>query len=74
MSVDLNAVFSLSLSEKIQLVEDLWDDIAASTETIPLSESQKEQLAHARENLRKHPESGMSWEAVKRSILERHGR
>jgi len=35
---------SLALSEKLLLVEDLWDSIAASNSELPMPEWQKEEL------------------------------
>jgi hypothetical protein len=34
-SPNITSVFDLSPSEKLQLVEDLWDDLAATPEQIP---------------------------------------
>jgi len=34
----------LSVSERIQLVEDIWDSIAAVPDSVPLTEEQKEEL------------------------------
>jgi len=34
------SVFDLSPSEKLQLVEDLWDDLAAQPEVVPVHDCQ----------------------------------
>ena len=36
------SVFNLSPSEKLQLVEDLWDDLASTPEDVPMHDWQKE--------------------------------
>ncbi len=36
-----SAIFELSLEEKLDLVQDLWDHIAESHAEIPLTEAQK---------------------------------
>jgi putative addiction module component (TIGR02574 family) len=74
MISDEGSVFDLSPSEKLQLVEDLWDDLAATTETIPIHEWQKEELIRRNANLAKNRGSGLSWEEVKRRVRSRHGR
>jgi putative addiction module component (TIGR02574 family) len=61
-------VFDLSPSEKLQLVEDLWDDLASTPEAIPIHEWQKEELARRKANLARNPASGMTWEKVKKRI------
>jgi len=39
------SIFDLSPSEKLQLVEDLWDDLASTPESVPVHEWQKQELA-----------------------------
>jgi putative addiction module component (TIGR02574 family) len=68
------SVFDLSPSEKLQLVQDLWDDLASTPESVPVQEWQKQELALRKANLMKNPAAGLSWEAVKRGIRGRHGR
>ncbi len=67
-------VFDLTPSEKLQLVEDLWDDLAAVPEEVPVHDWQKEELGRRKANLLKDPGSGLSWEEVKRRIRSRYGR
>jgi putative addiction module component (TIGR02574 family) len=68
------SVFDLSPSEKLQLVEDLWDDLAASPETVPVHDWQKEELARRKANLLNNPASGLSWDEVKQRVRSRYGR
>ena len=69
-----DSIFDLSPSEKLQIVEDLWDDLAANAGDIPVHDCQKEELARRQANLTKNPGSGLTWEEVKRRIRNRHGR
>jgi putative addiction module component (TIGR02574 family) len=66
------SVFDLSVSEKLQLVEDLWDDIAGTPESVPVYEWQKEEIARRKANLLKAPTTGMTWEEVQRRVRERY--
>lgn len=68
------SVFELSPSEKLQLVEDLWDDLAAIPEDVPVHEWQKVELTRRKENLRLNPAAALPWEEVKRRIRTRYGR
>jgi putative addiction module component (TIGR02574 family) len=36
MTRDAQSVFDLSPAEKLQLVEDLWEDLAATPEAVPV--------------------------------------
>jgi putative addiction module component (TIGR02574 family) len=74
MNTQDGSIFNLSPAEKLQLVEDLWDDLAASPEDVPIHEWQKEELARRKANLLKNPASGLSWEEVKRRVRSRYGR
>ncbi len=69
-----NSIFDLSPPEKLQLVEDLWDDLAATPADVPIHDWQKEELARRKANLMSKPASGLSWEEVKVGIRNRYGR
>ena len=68
------SIFDLSRSEKLQLVQDLWDELAATPEEVPVHDWQKQELARRKANLLKNPASGLAWEGVKRRVRERFGR
>ena len=68
------SIFDLSPSEKLQLVQDLWDDLAATPEAVPVHDWLKQELARRKTNLLKNPASGMGWEEVKRRVRGRYGR
>ena len=74
MSPNAVSVFDLSPTEELQLVEDLWDDLAASTTAVPVHEWQKEELARRKANLMNNPASGLSWDEVKQRVRTRYGR
>jgi putative addiction module component (TIGR02574 family) len=65
------SIFDLSPSEKLQLVEDLWDDLAASPEAVPVHDWQKQELARRKANLLKNPASASTWEDVRRRVRGR---
>jgi putative addiction module component (TIGR02574 family) len=68
------SIFDLSPAEKLQLVEDLWDDLAATPETVPVHQWQKDELERRKANLTKNPGSGLPWEEVKRRVRSLQGR
>ena len=74
MNANGESIFDLSPSEKLQLVEDLWDDLAAVPEEIPVHGWQKDELARRKANLMKNAAAGLSWEEIKRKVRSRHGR
>ena len=68
------SIFDLSPSEKLQLVEDLWDDLASAPEAIPVHDWQKQELARRKLNLLKNPALSLPWEEVKGRIRARYAR
>jgi len=68
------SIFDLSPSEKLQLVEGVWDDLAAAPEAIPVHDWQKQELARRKLNLLKNPALGLPWEEVKGRIRARYAR
>jgi putative addiction module component (TIGR02574 family) len=61
-------ILSLSVSERIQLVEDIWDSIAACPESVPLTDEQKAELDRRLEDYHKNPDAGSPWDVVLEEI------
>lgn len=73
MNKTIASIFELSPSEKLQLVEDLLDDLAASPDAVPVHHWQKEELARRKANLEKNPGSALTWDEVQRRVRIHHG-
>ena len=58
-------ILQLSVPERIQLVEDIWDSIATTPDQLMLSEAQRQELDHRLEAYSKNPDAGTSWNEVK---------
>jgi putative addiction module component (TIGR02574 family) len=69
--VSLADVLQLSVSERIQLVEDIWDSVAAVPQPLQLTEDQREELDRRLEDYHRHPHDGTPWETVKNRIVGR---
>ena len=65
---------ALPLEQKMRLVEDLWDSIAAGVERLPVPDSQLEELHQRKARFDANPDSGKSWAEVERRLRERYGR
>lgn len=74
MNTENVSIFDLSVSEKLQLGEDLWDDIASVSASVPIREWQKQELARRKQNFINNPGAGRLWEEVQRRIRSRYGR
>ena len=62
----------LSLSERIQLVEDIWDSIAAdASNTVELSQAQMDELHRRVAEHRADPATAVPWEQVRAKLFSR---
>ncbi|MEJ2679012.1 MAG: addiction module protein [Gemmatimonadota bacterium] len=71
-SVPIQELLKLSVAERIQLVEDLWDSIAADPEGLPLTDAQKAELDRRLEEHEMDPDSAVSWEAVRERLYKKY--
>jgi putative addiction module component (TIGR02574 family) len=55
----------LSLAERILLVEEIWDSIAAEAEALEVPQSHKDELDRRLAAYHADPQAGSSWEDVK---------
>jgi putative addiction module component (TIGR02574 family) len=54
-TIPLSDLLQLSPAERIQLVQDLWDSIAAEPQTLPLTEEQRQEVLRRSEAHRRNP-------------------
>jgi len=66
---DFSTIRDMSIAERILLVEEIWDSIAANPETVPLTDSQKTELDKRLRSYYEAPDAGAPWEKVKDKIL-----
>lgn len=66
-------IIDLSVEERIQMVEDIWDSIAAVPEAVSLSEEQKRALDRRLEAYHRNPDAGSPWIEVRERIRNRSG-
>jgi putative addiction module component (TIGR02574 family) len=64
----LSELKALPLSERIQLVEDLWDSIAEDQHALPDHPSVVNMLRERKAEYLANPGSGVSWEKAKQNI------
>jgi putative addiction module component (TIGR02574 family) len=66
------SVFDLTPAEKLQLVEDLWDDLAANPADVPMPSWQIDELDRRKARLQPQPATGLDWESVKAAVRRHH--
>ena len=63
----------LSVGERIALVQEIWDSIAADAERSPLTEEQKQEIDRRLAAHRANPQAAIPWEQVEAEALARLG-
>ncbi len=61
-------IFQLSIAERIQLAEDLWDSILEQQDELPLTDAQKRELDRRLERHQQDPTVGSTWGDVKQRL------
>ena len=61
----------LSIPDRIQLVEDIWDTIAAKADSVELTEEEKKIIDARLEKYHQDPELGSPWEDVYKRIVSK---
>ncbi len=62
---------ALSIPERIQLVEDIWDTIATEAQAVELTEDEKKIIDERLEAYHKNPNLGSPWEDVYKRTVSR---
>lgn len=66
--MQVSEILQLSVAERMQIVEDIWDSIGKTPEELPLSEAEKLELDKRLESYRENPNEGVEWETLKKNL------
>ena len=61
----------LSVADRLLLVEEIWDSIAESQQSVLLTDSQKQELERRLRDHEQNPDDVVAWEDVKAATLAR---
>jgi len=71
MQSDLTeAAKKLSISDRILLVEEIWDTIAEENQAFELTDSQRRELDRRLESARSDPGQGRTWDEIKAVFMK----
>jgi putative addiction module component (TIGR02574 family) len=68
MSTQISEILQLSIAERIQLAEDIWDSVAAVPEAVLLTDEQKQELDRRLQAYAQNPNEGISWDELKEKV------
>ena len=64
----IEEIRQLSIAERIQLVEDIWDSIAAAPEPLEITPAQRAELDQRLEDYQQDSTAGATWDEVKAKL------
>ncbi|MDB9316034.1 addiction module protein [Spirulina sp. CS-785/01] len=64
----LTEIATLSIEDRIRLVQAIWDSIAAEQMSPDLTDAQKQELDRRIDDDTTHPDNTLTWEEIKTSI------
>ncbi|MGD9597403.1 MAG: addiction module protein [Steroidobacteraceae bacterium] len=67
--VRISDALELPVSERLELVGDIWDSIAQAPDGVELTDTQRAELDRRLEACRRDPKAGSPWSEVKARIL-----
>lgn len=68
-TLPISEILKLSVAERIQLAQDIWDSVAAAPEAVALSEEQATELDSRLAEMAQNPDAGSAWADVRRRLL-----
>ncbi len=68
--MQVSEILQLSVAERIQIVEDIWDSILVSPEDLELSQAEKSKLDKRLESYKQQPSEGIEWETLKKNLSQ----
>lgn len=70
MNSQIAEILELSVAERVQIVEDIWDSIGDTPEELLVSEAEKAELDKRLESYKQNPSEGIEWETLKRNLSQ----
>jgi putative addiction module component (TIGR02574 family) len=71
MSTVRKEIQSLSVADRLQLLEDIWDSLVDTPEAVPVADAQRKELARRRRAYARNPSATKSWTQVRARLRRR---
>jgi putative addiction module component (TIGR02574 family) len=71
MSTVLNDIRSLTVADRLRLLEEIWDSLAETPELVPVTDAQRKELARRRREHARNPSAAKSWARVRARLRRR---
>lgn len=70
MSIQVAEILEMSVAERIQIVEDIWDSIALSPESLPITETERRELDSRLKSHAENPNEGIEWNQLRENLMK----
>ena len=67
----LDEILDLPVPDRLRVVEEIWESIVAAPETLPVPQSQRDELDRRLKLHQEDPEAATPWETVRSRLLNR---
>ncbi|WP_447600376.1 addiction module protein [Nitrospira sp. Nam80] len=67
-SLSIKDILQLSVTERVQIAEEIWDSILESSESLAVTDAQKAELDRRRDAHAKNPSATRSWEEIRAEL------
>jgi putative addiction module component (TIGR02574 family) len=71
MSTVRKEIQSLSIADRLQLLEEIWDSMIDTPDAIPVTAAQRKELARRRRAYARNPSAAKSWAQVRARLRRR---
>lgn len=68
--VDLSEILQLPVDQRIDIVQEIWNSVAADTDAVPLTPEQAEELDRRMADHERHPDDVVEWAEAETRIRE----
>lgn len=71
MSTIRKEIQSLTVADRLQLLEEIWDSLVETPEAVPVTTAQRKELARRRRAHARNPSAAKSWAKVRVRLQRR---
>ena len=71
MSIVRKEIHSLSVSDRLQLLEEIWDSPVETPKAVPVTVAQRKELARRRRAHARNPSAAKTWAEVRARLRRR---
>jgi putative addiction module component (TIGR02574 family) len=72
MSVAIEEILNLGVKERLELIDEIWDSLAAHPDAVPLTVAQRKELDRRKRVHKQDPSAAKPWSEVHRTLEERN--